>query len=139
MTCLLVSLFRSGPYTCDPDLILHDPDGVAYMESDTQPPATVTASTEGEEVFSSTEEQYTRTTHNDSIYPTQIPPSSSSQDHIIKSSETITTANDVTDGSITNKTLQSTPTSQESLAASSSMLNTISNLWTSAWGSWQRQ
>jgi len=108
------------------------------MESDTLPPATVTASAEGE-VFSSTEEQYTGTTHNGSNYPTQKPSSSSSQDHIIKSSEAITTANDITDGSVSNKTLQSTPASQEGLAASSSMLNTISNLWTSAWGSWQRQ
>jgi len=127
-----ISLFRSDPYTCDPDLILHDPGGVAYMESDTQPPTTVTASTEGE-VFSSTEEQYTGTHVHNSVT------SSSSRDHIIKSSHSIATsenANDQTDSSATNKSLQTTP---EGVAASSSMLNTISNLWTSAWGSWQRQ
>ncbi|XP_065883313.1 beclin 1-associated autophagy-related key regulator-like isoform X2 [Dysidea avara] len=134
-------LGRSDPYTCDPDLMLHDPGGVAYMESDTQPPATVTASTEGD-VFSSTEEQYTGTTHVQHNQPNfnsqnDQPSTSPTQDHTNKSSQLITISkNDLTDGSVSNKTLQATP---EGVAASSSMLNTISNLWTSAWGSWQRQ
>lgn len=111
------------------------------MESDTQPPATVTASTE--EVYSSTEEHYTHQTSNVSQYdPTQKPSSSSYHDHTITSQELINASesvNDLPDGPVGNKTLHTTPTSQEGVAASSSMLNTISNLWTSAWGSWQRQ
>ena len=92
--------YRLEPYVCDSTLILPDPAGVPYMESDTQPPVTVTASEE-DEVYNSHQE-----------------------------------------ASVSDTTLQkTTPTSQEGVASSNSsnvVLNALSSLWTSAWGSWQQ-
>lgn len=139
-----------SPYICDPELILPDPAGIPYMESDTQPPVTVTTS-EDDEVYSSLEEQYgvpvatKNVVHQLEKTPSnKLPPKDArdSTDH--GSPELVTTGDNLVDdlieASTSDTTLQATPTSQEGVAGSSSsnvVINTLSNLWTSAWGSWQ--
>ena len=136
------------PYVCDPELILPDPAGIPYMESDTQPPITVTASEE-DEVYSSLEEHYgvTMATKNLVRQSENTPTNKQSlqddsPDHGFP--ELVTTGDslvdDLIEASTNDTTLQATPTSQEGVVTSNSsnmVLNTLSNLWTSAWGSWQ--
>jgi len=140
--------YRLEPYVCDSTLILPDPAGVPYMESDTQPPVTVTASEE-DEVYSSHQEQYGSTmatkdvVHQLENIPTNKPSEIESTDG---SPELVTPADNLVDdlieASVSDTTLQkTTPTSQEGVASSNSsnvVLNALSSLWTSAWGSWQQ-
>lgn len=139
-------LHRLEPYECDPELLLPDPTGIPYMESDTQPPVTVAAS-EDDEVYSSLEEQYSVTMAAKNVVhqSENVPINKPSQDATDGHPELITTGekfvNDLIEESINDTTLQATPTSQEAVVTSSSsnnmVINTLSNLWTSAWGSWQ--
>lgn len=141
------TLHRLEPYVCDPELMLPDPGGVPYMESDTQPPVTMTASEE-DEVYSSLEEHYGVTmatknvAHQLENTPTNKQLQDDSPDH--GSPELVTVGDNLIDDlieeSISDTTLQATPTSQEGVVTTSNsnmVLNTLSNLWTSAWGSWQ--
>ena len=143
-----IALHRLEPYICDPELMLPDPAGVPYMESDTQPPVTVTASEE-DEVYSSLEEHYgvAMATKNvvhqlENTLTNKQSLQYDSPDH--GSPELVTMGDnfvdDLIEASINDTTLQATPTSQEGVVTSTSsnmVLNTLSNLWTSAWGSWQ--
>ena len=139
---------RLEPYVCDPELMLPDPAGVPYMESDTQPPVTMAASEE-DEVYSSLEEHYgvAMATKN-VVHQLENTPTNKqslqddSPDH--GSPELVTMdddlIHDLIEASINDTPLQGTPISQEGVATSNSsnmVLNTLSNLWTSAWGSWQ--
>lgn len=133
------------PYICEPDLILADPTGVQYMESDTQPPVTVTASVE-DEVYSSLEEQYSVTMATKDVHQLENIPADNvlSKNKVDESPKLVSSGDNLVDdlieASLNDTTLQATPTSQEGVAASSSsnaVLNTLSSLWTSAWGSWQ--
>ena len=141
-------LSRLESYVCDPELMLPDPAGIHYMESDTQPPVTVTASEE-DEVYSSLEEHYgvTMATKNVVHQLEKTPTTKSSQGDdnpdydcpqpVAKGDNVV---DDLIEASTNDATLQATPTYQEGVATSSSsnmVLNTLSNLWTSAWGSWQ--
>ena len=136
---------RLEPYICEPELILSDPAGIPYMESDTQPPVTMAAS-EDDEVYSSLEDQYAvaMDTKNVMHKVERTPSNKPSQErHDNRSPELVTMGdnlvNDLVEASMTDSTLQATPTSQEGVVSSSSsaVMNTLSNLWTSAWGSWQ--
>ena len=133
------------PYICEPELILPDPTGVPYMESDTQPPVTVAASEE-DEVYNSLEDQCAvamdtkNVVHKIERTPSNKP---SQEHHNNRSPELLTVGDnlvdDLVEASMTDSTLQAMPRSQEGVASSSSsaVVNTLSNLWTSAWGSWQ--
>ena len=136
------------PYVCDPELILPDPVGIPYMESDTQPPVTVTASEE-DEVYSSLEDHYgvamatKNTAHQLENTPTNKQlihddsPDHGSPELVAMGDNLV---DDLIEASINDATLQATSTSQEGVVTSNSsnmVLNTLSNLWTSAWGSWQ--
>ena len=128
-------------------MILADPAGITYMEYDTQPPVTVAASEDDE--YSSLEEHYAvaMATKNvvhqlEKTHTTKSLSCNDSTDH--GSPELIATGgnlvDDLTDASTNDATLQATATSQEGVVTSNSsnmVLNTLSNLWTSAWGSWQ--
>ena len=137
------------PYICEPELILPDPAGIPYMESDTQPPATVAAS-EDDEVYSSLDEQYgvamatNNVEHQLEKMSSNTKASSEVNDNPDGSPELVTTGDNVVEdlikASMNDTTSQATPTHQEGVVGSSSsnvVMNTLSNLWTSAWGSWQ--
>lgn len=138
-------LGRLEPYICEPQLILSDPAGLPYMESDTQPPVTMAASEE-DDVYSSSEEQYAvaMDTKNVMHKIEKSPSNKQSQERLNNRSPELLTRgenllDDLVEASMTDANLQATPTSQEGVvnSSSSAVMNTLSNLWTSAWGSWQ--
>ena len=120
------------------------------MESDTQPPVTVAASEEDED-YSSLEGDYgvgvamanKNVAHQ--LEKTHTIKSSSRDDTTDHGSPELvatgdTFVDDLVDASTNDATLQATPTFQEGMVTSNSsnmVLNTLSSLWTSAWGSWQ--
>ena len=115
------------------------------MESDTQPPVTMAASEE-DDVYSSSEDQYAvaMDTKNVMHKVEKSPSNKQSQERLNNRSPELLTRgenllDDLVEASMTDANLQATPTSQEGVvnSSSSAVMNTLSNLWTSAWGSWQ--
>lgn len=137
---LLHNHHRLEPYICDPELMLPDPAGIPYMESDTQPPMNITAS-EDDEVYSSLEEQYGVAKAKNVVHQLEKKiPNNIEHDgpELLSTGENL--VDDLIEASMTDTTLQATANSQEGVVGSSSsnvVINTLSNLWTSAWGSWQ--